>query len=198
MRPSFNSALVNKSTLDSASSLYLNQHFLIVNWTHGETVQCILNQNTTIFIQEHSFENVVCKMSAILFQSRRDNQGQGVINMSREHGEESIREVNYYWVTIIMHVTVVSHSRPPRQQPCNGTKSDRTTRTGSKNLFFIPHLAIESLSNNYISHWTHNALMTSTLCKNDTATLFSPNNDIITYITSCVRWDGMLAGILMA
>ena len=35
--------------------------------THGNKVQSNWNQNTNIFIEENEFENVVCKVQAILF-----------------------------------------------------------------------------------------------------------------------------------
>ena len=45
---------------------YLNQHWLIVNWTVRNKYRCNLNQNKNIFIQENAFENIVCEMTAIL------------------------------------------------------------------------------------------------------------------------------------
>ena len=51
-----------------APSHYLNQWFLIVNWILRNKSQWNLNQNTKIFIEENPFENVVCKMAAILFR----------------------------------------------------------------------------------------------------------------------------------
>ena len=41
------------------------QCWLIVNWTPGKKFQWNLNQNSTIFFQENSFEDVVCRMAAI-------------------------------------------------------------------------------------------------------------------------------------
>ena len=49
-------------------SNYLNQCWIIVNWTHGNKPQWKLNQNLYIFIQENAFENVVWKMALILSQ----------------------------------------------------------------------------------------------------------------------------------
>ena len=46
-------------------SHYLNQCWIIVNWTLANTFQWKFNQNTTIFIEENAFENVVWKMAAI-------------------------------------------------------------------------------------------------------------------------------------
>ena len=50
----------------SAPSHYLNQWWLIVNWTPGNKFQWNLNRNSFIFSQENALENVVWKMSAIL------------------------------------------------------------------------------------------------------------------------------------
>ena len=49
-----------------APSHCLNQSWNSINWTHGNKFQWIFNQNTTIFIQQNAFENVVCKVSSIL------------------------------------------------------------------------------------------------------------------------------------
>ena len=45
----------------SAPSHYLNQCWLIVNWTPGNIFQWNLNQNSIIFIQENTVENVICQ-----------------------------------------------------------------------------------------------------------------------------------------
>ena len=43
-------------------SHYLNQCWIIVNWTLANIFQWKLNQNTAIFIVENAHENVVCEM----------------------------------------------------------------------------------------------------------------------------------------
>ena len=45
----------------SAPSHYLNQCWLIVNWTPVNKFQWNLNRNSIIFVQENAFENVVCQ-----------------------------------------------------------------------------------------------------------------------------------------
>ena len=50
----------------SAPSHYLNQCWNTVNWTPSNKLQWNVNRNSYIFIQENPFENVVCKMAAIL------------------------------------------------------------------------------------------------------------------------------------
>ena len=52
----------------SAQCHYLNQWLNIVNWTLRNTFQWHLNRNLNIFIEENTFENVVCEMAAILFR----------------------------------------------------------------------------------------------------------------------------------
>ena len=49
---------------------YLNQCWLIGNWTIGNKFQWNLNRNTTIFFTNIAFINIVCKMAAILFRYR--------------------------------------------------------------------------------------------------------------------------------
>ena len=55
----------------SAPSLYLNQCRDIVNWTLRNKFQ--RNCNSNIFINEKSFESVVCEMVAILPRTQRVN-----------------------------------------------------------------------------------------------------------------------------
>ena len=45
--------------------LYLNQGWFMVNWTILNKFQGNSDQNTTIFIQKNTSENVVCKMTPI-------------------------------------------------------------------------------------------------------------------------------------
>ena len=47
-------------------SHYLNQCWLTINWTPRNKLQSKFNQNTQCLSQENSFENVVCKILAIL------------------------------------------------------------------------------------------------------------------------------------
>ena len=54
----------------SAPSHYLNQCWLIVNWTLRNKIQWNLNQNTKLFIHENAFENDFCEMEAIFSRGR--------------------------------------------------------------------------------------------------------------------------------
>ena len=54
----------------SAPSHYLNQYWVIINWTLGNTFQWNFNQNTRLFIHENEPENIVCEMAAILSKER--------------------------------------------------------------------------------------------------------------------------------
>ena len=47
-------------------SHYLNQCWIILNWTHGNKLHWNLNGNLYIFIQENAFENVVREFAVIL------------------------------------------------------------------------------------------------------------------------------------
>ena len=49
-------------------SHYLNQCWVIVNWTLTNKLQWNFNQNTKFFIHENPSENIVCEMTAILSQ----------------------------------------------------------------------------------------------------------------------------------
>ena len=51
-------------------SHFLNQCWVIVNWTLGNHLQLNFNQNTKIFIHENVCENIICEMVAILFRER--------------------------------------------------------------------------------------------------------------------------------
>ena len=44
------------------------QCWLIANLPHGNRLQWNLNRNTNIFFHENAFQNVVCRMAAILFR----------------------------------------------------------------------------------------------------------------------------------
>ena len=51
-----------------APSHYLNQGWNIVNWTLGNKLKCSLKRNSKFFIEENTFENVVCEMLSISFR----------------------------------------------------------------------------------------------------------------------------------
>ena len=55
---------------EQATSHYLNQCWLIVNWTLGNKLQWNSDKNTKLFIHENAFENIVCEMAAILSRGR--------------------------------------------------------------------------------------------------------------------------------
>ena len=54
----------------SAPSHYLNQCWVIVNWTLRNRLQWNFNQNTKLFIHENASENIVCEMATILCRGR--------------------------------------------------------------------------------------------------------------------------------
>ena len=47
----------------------LYEPMIFINYTIKKKIQWNFFQNTTIFIQENLFENIICKMLAILSQS---------------------------------------------------------------------------------------------------------------------------------
>ena len=49
-----------------APSHYLNQCWIIVNWTLRNKLLWNLNRNSNVFIQENAFESVVCETASIL------------------------------------------------------------------------------------------------------------------------------------
>ena len=51
-------------------SYYLNQCWLAINWTPSNKPLWSFNQNTIIFSLKNAFENVVCKILAILFRPK--------------------------------------------------------------------------------------------------------------------------------
>ena len=51
-------------------SHYLNQYWLLVNWTMRKKFQWKYNQTTGIFIQQNAFQSVFCKLSAIWIQPK--------------------------------------------------------------------------------------------------------------------------------
>ena len=54
-------------------SFYINQCWHIVTWTFKNEFRWNLNQNTTIYIQENEFGNIVYKMAANLCMPQCDN-----------------------------------------------------------------------------------------------------------------------------
>ena len=70
---SVNSAIIGLDYGSVGASHYLNQLSFIVNWMSGNKLQCNLNKNTTTFIQENKFQNIVDKMVDILSQSQYVN-----------------------------------------------------------------------------------------------------------------------------
>ena len=72
--PHFRMDVVTYPCSVSFSTKPLSQPILcIVNWTVRNKHKWNFNQNRTIFIQENAFENIVCKLAAILSQPQRGN-----------------------------------------------------------------------------------------------------------------------------
>ena len=77
-------------------SHYLNQCSLIVNWTITNKLQWNSNQNTSLFIQENAFENVVCEMAAILSRRRRVKIDIGVCEVMH-HVTHIYSPISFYY-----------------------------------------------------------------------------------------------------
>ena len=67
MRQWIGSALVQVMVVAySTPSHYLNQYWVIVNWTLRNKLQWLSNQNIKLFIHENASQNIVCEIAAIL------------------------------------------------------------------------------------------------------------------------------------
>ena len=53
-----------------AQSRYINQCWIIINWTLRNKLKWNFNQNKKIFIHENASENIVCEIAAILSRGR--------------------------------------------------------------------------------------------------------------------------------
>ena len=47
---------------------YMNQNQLIISWVFSDRLLWNSNENAIIFMEENLFQNVVCKMSSIVFR----------------------------------------------------------------------------------------------------------------------------------
>ena len=79
-----------------APSHYLNQCWVIVNWSLRNKLQWNLNWNTKLFIHGNAFENVVSKMAAILSQLQCIKQG-GCISFCPTHINSSAGRRSRTW-----------------------------------------------------------------------------------------------------
>ena len=64
----------------TAPSHYLNQCWIIVDWTLGNKLQWNHNRNSNIFIQENAFESVVCETASILSRPQCGWTGRATIS----------------------------------------------------------------------------------------------------------------------
>ena len=86
-----------------APSHYLNQCWVIVNWTIRNKLKSNFNRNTKLFIQEIASENIVCKMSAILSSGRwvKLNSLSAAIYIT--WGQLSFTELQPYWFPLMSY-----------------------------------------------------------------------------------------------
>ena len=59
-------AMINRPY--SVASHYINQCWLVVNWTHRNKPRWNLNQQITVFVQENDYGNIVHKVTTIFFR----------------------------------------------------------------------------------------------------------------------------------
>ena len=91
------------------------QCLLTANWPHGNKLQCNLNRNTNMFINEIAFQNVIREMEAILLP--QTSFGLRVLSFP-------------VFVCLCVHVSV----RQPRACPCRNSSPARAriTKFGSE------------------------------------------------------------------
>ena len=75
----------------SASSHYLNQCWVIVNWTIRNKLQENFHRNSHYFIEQNALESVICKMEAIL------SQPQSVTDTQRTAGSPLLKWACTSW-----------------------------------------------------------------------------------------------------
>ena len=63
-------------------------------WTLRNKLQWNLKQNSHIFSQENAFENIVCKMAAILSRPQCDNSHRSSSTSSKWHHSNHLRSLN--------------------------------------------------------------------------------------------------------
>ena len=73
-------------------SHYLNQCWNIINWALGNKLQWNFNRNSNIFIEENTFENVVCEMLFISSWPQCVN----------EIHSQGASEVNRKWLLLLL------------------------------------------------------------------------------------------------
>ena len=102
-----------------APSHYLNQCWIIVNWTLRNKLQWNLNQNSNILIQENALESVVCETAAILsrpqwvkLQGSVTRRSWGVGNASRTWQVSSSLMAYCHWRPISVQCTKASKLQP--------------------------------------------------------------------------------------
>ena len=120
----------------SALSHYLNQFWITVHLTPGHVFQWNVNHNSTIFIEEIQFQNVVFKVTAILSRTKRRvtqpwriwaNEARGPLRDGGVHNSDVIMGTMTSQITshIIVYPTVHSGAdkeniKAPRPWPLCG------------------------------------------------------------------------------
>ena len=113
---------------------YLNQCWIIVNWTLANIFQWKFNQNTAIFIEENAHENVFCEMASILSRPQW-------VNPKDIHFMPQALQFWSSWMTDIDHslkwlIKIVRKGLLPHQN-CEGQKGLDPIPRGSAPLSFF-------------------------------------------------------------
>ena len=87
----------------SAPSHYLNQCWIIVNWTLRNTLQWSFNQNTNIFIYGNASENIICKMADILSKGNELTMNQHRIGWWFVAKQAVSQYLNQWWPSLLRH-----------------------------------------------------------------------------------------------
>ena len=97
-----------------ATSHYLNQCWILVNWNPGNKFQGNLIQSKAIFIQEIAFENVDCKLAAISTWAQiiHENVFENVVCWNGGHFVQGKRRgVNSLWPSDTIYITGLGQLR---------------------------------------------------------------------------------------
>ena len=85
-----------------APSHYLNQFWLIVNWTLRNKLPWNSNQNTKVFIHKNAFECVVCEKAAILYNGIWLNILWSQFSYSSSPSGQSLWPLQTQWLSMQM------------------------------------------------------------------------------------------------
>ena len=103
---------------EKAPSHYLNQCWVIVNWTMRNKIQWNFNRNTKLFFHENTSENIVCEKAAILSRARYVNfsfsimavNGSALLGASPSPATALTTMLKKFFFSKFIHVLVISNT----------------------------------------------------------------------------------------